>query len=688
MPTAIYSELGSASHRPTLTPFKRRLYIANGWGPMGVWDGIEEAAQHAGIEGPSTATGAWAPTMGVGVDEPGAGEVTAGTHKFRFRYMNSRTGYVSNPSNEVEVTAAGALNLIFVIGAGGAEEIPPSVDPKVDTIVLEATLTGPQDTYFKAAEAPNAAASVEFDMEDVDLAEFDLPWPSFDHNLPPYAKHLLPYADRLWAFGQVRHADGSAAVTNGSATVAGTAANWTEAAIGRFFRVSSEEEEATYEIASVDVGAQQLTLRDVYAGTTRSGAAYLVFSRNNEVFFSHPAYPEGWPSNNAIEGLANERIRAMVGFGSGLMIFGLKTAERFAFTGDPRTTGAKRAIPGARGALGQRVVVVQDNVIYSMDRSGFWAFDGDGTPRHISRPIDRRLRAVVDFAQSERFFGVYLPDLRAIRWYVVRQGEDRPQTYFEYEIDRRLWGEGRLDVAFTAGELVPEGEGVETMVGDENGHTWWDDTGTSMGGDPDLGVNEAGPASSAEIVQVTGPLPVEGVGMAGVTLYHPASGEVRVVESNTLETLTLIEPLSADPTPGDVILLGRMRAKLKSKAFEVRGFPDRMRGIYLWVHFVPLESARLMRVRFYRDFELAAHAAWPALRHAAGKLLAEGVVVPQDGETDFLVRGDAPGDGVVKLPLGLEATRALEVEFEVEEPGAAFEILGYRIAGEPSRTQV
>jgi len=101
--TAVYAGITS-SHRVTVLPFKRRFYYVNGWDDMRVWDGIAATDSAAGITGPSVEASAWTGSF----TEPNAGSVTAGFHDIRYRFQDSRTGYVSNPSATVTVEAAGS----------------------------------------------------------------------------------------------------------------------------------------------------------------------------------------------------------------------------------------------------------------------------------------------------------------------------------------------------------------------------------------------------------------------------------------------------------------------------------------------------------------------------------------------------------------------------------------------------
>lgn len=69
---------------------------------------------------------------------------------------------------------------------------------------------------------------------------------------------------------------GTVAVVRGSTTVTGTGTGWTGVEVGRQFRPSINI--PIYDIASVDTGAQTLTLNSAYGGATQSGLGYQIYN--------------------------------------------------------------------------------------------------------------------------------------------------------------------------------------------------------------------------------------------------------------------------------------------------------------------------------------------------------------------------------------------------------------------------
>ncbi len=680
---SIFTGFSSASHKPDLRPFKRRLYLSNGWDPVRVWNGIATTDAQAGIVGPGIEPTDWTPAG----TQAASGSVTVGAHKVRYRYKDSETGYVSNPSNEftVNVTVASQKLQFPVVASGAATNALVSADSKVDTIVIEMTDIGNQN-FFIAAEGPNIAGTIEVTRSDTQLREEgEFPYPELQHSLPPVARYLLAFKDRLFAFGQVKHSDGTVAATNGSATLTGTGTNWTAAAVGRF--VQFDGENVTYEIEAF-VSATELTLKSTYAGSTGSSKSYTLFSRSNLIFFSHASYPESWPSSNFFEALSGEDATAVIGFGNALVIFGLRTIERFTYGDSVLATGEKRPVPGTRGALNQDVVVVVDNRVYSMDQTGMFVYDGS-EPRHISRPVDARIRDQVDFNFASKFHGVFYPKLRAIRWFLVQSGDTECKLYLEFDVDREVWGSGSLDFAITFTAQAPRTQGIGVLAGDEGGGQWWDDEGTTIGANSSIanGTVDAG-ATTTSIPLKTSTLPTSGNGLVGVPVYFPATGEVRRVQSNTATTLVLDTAVALAPSEDASCYLGRVVGKLRTKSFTVANdFKEKNRGTWVYLKFKPVTAQRLMRLRVFEDESETARSDWGAASYATAHASNEGVTVPGAGETDWLV-DLSKSDGTVRLPLGIKAMRTFSVELEADQPDTALQLYSIQIGAMHERSQL
>lgn len=687
----LYSAV-SQGKRARFAVMGRKVYMTDGWRPMQVWNGLAATSSDAGITGPSQAVGAWAPTPSTA-----SGSCTAGTHKFRYRYLNSLTGYVSEPSNEVAiVVAAGAEQLTFAIDTSGSGNIIRSSDGKVDRIVVEMTLAGGQ-TFYKASEGLQSASTIVVSISDRTLANQTLRWPGRTsaefgmHLVPPIASHVIAYRGRLFAFGQVVHELGTVALTNGSNGVTGTGTDWTDAVASpvtssfrnrtpRFFQRAGDA--TAYQIAEVTLSTA-LTLDRNYAGTTGSGLAYKIFTRDNDVYYSLPSFPESFPALNTFPGPEGGRLRAMIGHQQMLVMFTLSTMERITYTSDPGADGRKLNASTERGAVCQEVVLNVEETLYALDRRGFHSYDG-GFPKPISRGIESYV-ARINFAQEAKFHGCFYPKLRAIRWWVAIDSDTEPKTYFQFDVDRQVWSVGHREVAVTGSALVPTASGVAVLAVDENGNTWFDDEGTTDGADAlsDAQVRAAVGATTT-VIPLRETLPASPA-LVGVPVWFEELDEARRITAHTTSQITVNSAFTRAPVFDEKLHLGRIKAKLRTKAFRSRA-EGKHSARYVYVHYVPLTESRKGRLRIYRNQSTS-----PVSDYELGPNVSlRGVTAPSTGGSDWILdfgpltpstNGEPGGEGMLRIPAGLGSAQTTEVELELTDADVPVRILGITIDG-------
>lgn len=777
--TLLYSSIAT-SKRPHIAVADRRFYMTDGWKRMQVWDGVGATTQSAGIVGPGQETTSWSPTPTVASASPG---IKAGTHLVRYRWFNSQTGYVSEPSNYYSLAAAGSQSAAFKVGdalAAGAAvtnlnvaattitrgagdwtatphflavgdyitlsncedaannrtigpittltatvvtvtgagltvnadddtmqiartargRIGTSSDAKVDRIVVEMTLAGGQ-VFYKATEALESSTTITVNISDESLAQNTLLWTGEDgdlgiHNLPPITRHVMAHRGRLFAFGQVVHAEGTVTVTNGSATVTGASTDWSTEALGsgstglqrhpRFFQVIDPTDGVTEYEVSACASATSLTLATVFAGSTAAGLSYRIYSRDNFIYHSEAGFPESFPLLSFFSGASGGPTRALVGVLNGMLMCADVGMDYFNWTDDPSADGVRKEASRERGALSQRVCLNVDERVYGLDQRGMWKFEGVA-PEAISRQIET-IVARINFAVSEKFHAVWCPRLGAIRWWVALDSDTVPYHYLQYHVASSTWSMGEREVAVTASEFVPTSTsgafgGARPLVGDENGHVWVDDHGDTDGADTCPEATATGTPTTT-IVSVTGAtLPTTGgaPGLSGVVAHFVRLGESRVILSNTASQITLASALSSAPVAGDEIQLGRVLAKLKTKAWALGSLIGKHEGLYVHVVFVPLADQRYARVRIYRDYSSTAVDDWnPDFGFRGEDGAQRGVFHPDAGETDWLVDLSTTG-GRVRFGIGCETAWVTEVELEITESDTPARILEVAIEG-------
>lgn len=695
--TTLYTG-SSGDKRPRLCVHNQRLYYVDGWRPMQRWDGVASATVSAGITGPSTAAGAWAPTP-----TTAAGNCTAGSHKFRYRYLDSTTGYVSEPSNEyVATVVAGSQQLTFAINTSGSGNIIRSSDTKVDKVVVEMTLAG-GTRFYKAAEGIQSASTIVVSVSDVTLANQPPPWPDTGtldagvHYPPPIASHVYSFRGRLWLFGQVVHSLGTVTTSNGSASVTGSSTDFTAACalpsapigtnrVVRRFKVAGDA--VDYEVASTG-GATALTLSSNYAGTGGAGQSYSIYSRDRSIFYSAPGYPEAFPPFNYVLGPDSGAITGMIGHQNALMFFTVNGMERFVWTNDPGADGVKRMIPTQRGLCVHECAVNVEEVLYGLDRRGFWRYDGE-VPRQISRQIETQI-ARINWTYESTFHACFYPKLRAIRWWVALDSDTKPFSYFQLDVDTGTWTTGsRGTLADGAGvgatALIPTSSGMEVYAGSTLVGSWnalyYDDKGTTDGAEactPQQGTVGTGGTSTTTRLYLSGVTLPSGTATLHGTPVYVDGYAARVVSTHQQSPayVDLTVALASVPPVGTRVHLGYIPVEFKTKEFRA---PKNMKhaGRYLHVHYVPVtvetgEVSRI-RVRVYRDFSST------QVDYESGLYASlAGVTFDVDSGDWFVDMTHA--DGVVKIPLAAGTAQVTSVEIEQLDAGAPFKILGLSIDG-------
>lgn len=688
----VLSSAYSSSHRAQVAEYRRFGYLSNGWNKCRRWGGRTATLETAGITGPSRVLDSWTPAPSTA-----GGACTPGFHQFRYRFQDSRTGYVSNPSEERELeVVSGAQQLTFPINTATATNIIRSTDTKVDRILVEMTVAGGSD-WFLAGTALNSASSVAVSISDAALEVSFLDWEDDGHDPPPLAKNVLSHRERLWFYGQVTHAIGTCSPTNASVNVnaGSTDPDWTTEALGDapgvattvwFFQVDGDTVE--YEISYYDAGSTRIVLKSAYGGSTVTDSTYKIFSRTTAIWVSNPAYPEGFTALkflNSPNGEAAGDVVAAVGYSASVIFYTLNSTFKFAWDQDPLVDGFFSPLSSKAGALNQRVVIEVEGMVYSMDRRGWYSWGGV-FPKLISRPIEP-VRDLIDYSKADNFHCVYFPESRCIRWFVCYSGDTYPKNYVQLDVDTGAWGTGTYLQGMGDSRLIPTAEGLIDLLGDENGHTWFADQGTCDGCPADFSHLTASGVPTTTVIPVSAlvSLPTSGVGLAGTFLTRrTAAGlpESRLIQSNTTTEITLVSAFSVAPVSGESLWVGGIPAKLKTKAFHGGRIRDVKRSKYVDVLFVPNEAVRYLQLRVYPDLSNTAQS-WAAPPTAANPV--NGAVWPGEDvtfpTTDWLI-DLSEGDGVVTIPLGANWRREFTLEFEILEPDADVRLLGVEHDGQ------
>jgi hypothetical protein len=682
----------STSHRPYGAEYRRQGYITNGWDKLIRWDGQAGSTVLAGIAGPSTDLDSWTPSP-----TTAAGDTSLGVHAFRYRYMDSKTGYVSNPSEERElIVASGAEQLTFPINTGTATNIIRSTDAKVDTIIVEMT-TVDGSVFYTAATVLNTASTVVVDIIDNELEAKLLPYPALGHYPPLVTKYISSHRSRLWLYGQVVHSTGTATFTNSSVDVAegSTDPDWRASALGDAtaspvtekdvaWFIQMDGDALSWEVDYYDESLSKIVLKTAYVGTGGTNVAYKLFARTNTIWVSRAAYPEGFEPFKFLNGYDGElagNLTAGLGYGSGMLFWSQNTMFRLTWETDPTVDPLLVPISTKYGALNNNTVIEVEGTVYSMDRQGIQSWQGT-VPQHISRPVDSILRDNVSYDNPENFHCAWYPKIRAIRFFVCYASDSDtvyPRHYLQLDVDTGAWSAGSFYQGISYSRLVPTSDGLAVIYGDENGHLWFADEGTSDGCPADYTHQRVGPNPTTTVLTMETELPTDGHGVTGCYAYWLEGAEARLITANTAYTVTC-SAFSSAPTGGDTIWIGPIKSKLRTRAYRPDSPDQKMSKGYFVLSYVPettegigagIDTRRLLQVRAYENRASTAKG-WRSGENMRG--------VTWPGQDDRYPDTDAlfnlhHDDGVVEFPMGKKWSRFLEVELEIQEPDAVVEIL-------------
>lgn len=662
-------------HPAVMASCQGGLYYTNNFDPVKVWYGVTAALQDAGIYGPAAVIGP--PTLA-------AGGFSNGDHEVRYRYKNTKTGYVSNPSPALVVTVTGGNGIatFTVTISGGGGDIITSTDPKVDQIVIEATAIG-GGTFYQAGVGVNAPGNIVVGMNDAALQQqfnSDAAYGSsedletYSSDVPPLCAIVIPYRGRMWYIGDQAYPLTGVTFTNGSPTVTGVGFNLLWA--GRI--ITRDGDTQSYEILSV-TSTVLMTLSVNYGGITGVGTADVVAKFPNRGYYSRLFYPEQcllsrWARDFLAE--KSDQVRGAFGRKDGLYILGLFSGERLIFNADPSAAAGAAFSPlnGRRGVFNQRCLVDVEGNVYAWDRQGMWIVGEE--PVHLSTAIDQLLRQYVDFEEDHQFHANWEPMNRVLKFFFVPNGATAPIMRACMELDTGKWFFETSFQGITASCVVATEDGqVRLMLGDENGYSWYDGIenafdGTPPACDPVLTVTVG---ATLTVIPVDETLPIVTPTLAGVIVLDPVTSEYDFVVSNTVSTFTLNTGFTSAPPVGREMYVGPIAFDYRTKWFVGQDQSLRKDCVFLLIRLFPGAETGLMRVYFYADFNTVPS---PMTSWVNGTMPV-GVAVPPTGQRylEVSLSGGEDHRGVLAIPIPISWNDALQARVTSLRPDGALRML-------------
>lgn len=671
--TTIFTGLDD-TNRVSMTAIAGQVYLTNDFNPVKVLN--QNGGNDAGIDGPSGAIGS--PTAG-------AGNCTNGTHLIRYRYRNSRTGFISNPSDALSYTVSGGNgSLVF----DAVTHYTASTDAKVTNIDIEMTTVN-DGTFYRAQTALNTATTITVSISDDNLSQQEnvtalygstQDGELFANEPPPTGSIVVAHRNRLWVMGNepflLTATQATFTLSSTSITYADGSPEWA----GRY--IQADGDTTNYLISSVNSTA--ITISAVYAGSTGGKAATIYAANPNIASYSRLNFPESFGGNLQREFLygTGDRIRGGYSRRDALYVFGQYSSQRLTFSINPSaTTSNLLPILGNRGVLNQRCLIDADGRLFAWDRLGM--YEVAEAPNHISNHIDPTLAELCDYGESVQFHGIFDPIERCLAWFFVAAGDTVPKYAAVVDLDTIDSGDGprwqfyQFRQGITSSTMVASTDGqVRAWVGDENGYTWAFSTTNTFDGiyptNPAVLTVAAG--ATTTVIPVDESLYTT-VTMEGAIAYFPSSGEERVISTNTTSSITLATALSGAPADGAEMWVGSFPCEYRTKWWAGQGMQNKKKPSYFYLMLYPGTATGKMQVYFYRDFSTQPYT-FDADQSYVGW---DGVTFVNGVLTIDLDAGSA--DGFVAVNMPADFWRVMQARLVSTKPDGTLRILdmGFRV---------
>jgi hypothetical protein len=683
--TTIYSGY-NVGVTPTMASINGRTYITNGWDRVLVWNGVDSTFREAGIVAPAAAPGSPTDT---------AGNVTAGVHLIRYRYLDNTSpasSYRSNasPALEYTVATASAGSLVFDIATSSADIIR-SDDAKVTTIQLEATLQG-GSLYFVVGTVNNAATAITYNLADAVLA-LQARAAIYDsgnavntddfgtgNERPPLGTIIAQVRDVTFIGGDTPRTI-TATFTNGSASISGTgfSANW-----GNQFVIRGGTDAKTYQIASSTTTT--ITLVNVYTGSSGSKSAVVSAQNPNRIYWSAyiseagAAMPESWRLLGRARDVLNatgDKLKGITELNGDVLIAGEFSLQRLIFVDDV-TLGELDVVSGQFGVYNQRCFVSVEGQVFGLGPNGAWTCRG-GAPEWLSRGIDPVFAALVDESQSGEYHGCYDPVTKSVRWFYTTTGATRPLATIAIDLPGLRWTRETFLSGIDASLYGADTGGhLRSFLMDATGGFTYTYEGATDGDSSQAGAYVATTGSTTTITQILSPALPTGTSLldlSGVMLTRPSTDETVRITSNTASAITHAAFATA-VAAGETLYVGAIPWEWSTGWWIGEGMEEAKRPC-MFIEVQPGVVSGTGTVQIYKDWETTP-VTWTKTAGVQGP---KGVSW-NDGEDFVTIEFSlaTATDGLLKLPMQMDDCRALRAVLTIATPAGTLRLLDFYFA--------
>lgn len=489
--------------------------ISNSFTPVGQTGSVTAASFAAPIQ--ITTSAPHGLTTGTIVKITGVGGNTDANGTWTITVVDATDFTLQGSSGNAAYTGSGSWNA--GVSTITYSNVQTTTDPKVVRRQILRNSDGEASVYYVDIDKTDLSSTTFTSTETDTFLTANEQQPILDSNglalanlryVPPtHFSALACQLGRFFACGKEDEARGAVQVTTGSLVVQGIGTQWTAGLAGRVLYVVGAVN--NYQISSVNVNTQQLTLLTAYQDSSDPFSEYAVRAVPGErrsLYYTPAAQPESWPPLYQLSIQEDEdELVCPMSRGSFLYILEQRHIYKLTFQDDPAIDGAI-FLSANRGCINKRCWVLVDNDAYMLDEYGCHNFDSQGQSKPISESIQEIFRTnslfryKINWSARRYFFAVLHRPNETIRWFVALGGEYLPRYALCYNYRLQRWWIEQYPFAVGAGVAGHINGVPTTFVCGESAKVYAMWTGTTDVANPNLGTIR-GAVTSSGIVSLT-----------------------------------------------------------------------------------------------------------------------------------------------------------------------------------------
>lgn len=501
-------------------------------------------------------------------------------------------------------------------------DVPVPTDPKVVKRQILRNTDGQFTTFYVDVDTEDLSATTFtstrsdeelFSQEAVPLNSSDGADLANAHYPPPdYMTAMAHHSGRMFAAVNRVYREGAVIVTSASVTVTGIGTKFTAVMAGRFLFVNGATQ--SYEIDSVDVAAQTLTLTEAYADSTAPFVEYAIrpeLAQRRLVWYTQAGKPQSWSPLYALEVQEDDdELTGLMQKGSFIYFLEERHIYRFTFQSDPAVDGFVYQ-SCQRGVINDRCWVQVEDTTYMLDRAGIHGFSGGQESEQMSSGIQRIFQTlaesdyVVNWNARDSFHAAHSPQEETVRWFVSMGSGGYPRHAIALAYRTKRWWLEEYAVPITSSALGFSGLKRIVFLGSEGLSTFAASVGYLDGIDKNTGTL-FGTVTSADFCSITDGaalFPADAVGLPLLITSGKGKLQRRIIHEVDGTRLKVIQPWRIIPDDTSRYQIGGVRYRYQSRQFEwADGEKDMKRKLGLFFRPSVPNSDAFFRV--YRNEDL------------------------------------------------------------------------------------